>query len=190
MSISRRTTPRSFSTSRGGREERNTASASISHSQRGRLARQIDVVNRPVKGSVGVDRSSSRLHLPADLRARALLGTLEDHVFQKMREPGTEEPVFVNAPGPHPELRRDQLVAVVLLAQNGETVRQHHPIDLLVKKPLEQWGKPSIDSILPLRLHLSQFPFSGRSLSSFPRCGRNGSAKASWKSYPPLKSSR
>ena len=70
------------------------------------LTGQIDVVDRTVKGRVGIDVAAVRLHGRGNFAAGPARRALEQHVFKIVRQPRAKVGVLVNAPGFHPDLHR------------------------------------------------------------------------------------
>src|SRR5690625_702457 len=97
------------------------------------FARDIDVVNGPVEGRVGIHRTSVRLNEIRDFASGPFLRALEKHMFEEMGKSRSEMFAFMNAPGFHPNLNGSERRAVFLFKNDNQAVRQNESFHLLLK---------------------------------------------------------
>ena len=102
------------------------------------LTGQIDVVDRPVKGRVGIDVAAVRLHSRGDFAAGPARRALEQHVFKIVRQPRAKVGVLVNAPGFHPDLHRGQGSGAISFEDQRQTIGEDGALDGLAPKSIEE----------------------------------------------------
>ena len=102
------------------------------------LTGQIDVVNRAVKGRIGIDVAAVRLHRRGNFAAGPARSALEQHVFKIMRQPRAQVGVLVNAPRFHPDLHRSQGSGAIRFEDQRQTIGEDGALNGLAPKSIEQ----------------------------------------------------
>ena len=105
-----------------GRVENKAGEALEEDVERARGA--IDEVDGAVERGVGVPVAASGLDGVGEGFSIEVAGALEDHVFEKMGDPGTEVAVLMDAAGGDPDLGRDHGGGGVGVEDQGEAVGQ------------------------------------------------------------------
>ncbi len=93
---------------------------------------EVDVEDRTIEAGVGVEIATEIVNGFGDVAGLAGGGSLEDHVFDVMREARAKELAFVDGAGADPDLDGDDRGGVVFLDEGGEAVVHGEPDDGLV----------------------------------------------------------